>query len=546
MKRPLLSSLLLWLVQGAVAQTPTVGVLQHAPGSTDDGYVLFAPVPATTTYLLDKCGRQVHSWPSQYRPGQSVYLLPDGRLLRPGSTNNATFAAGGRGGVIELLAWNGAVQGRFTLSDATQCQHHDVRMLPNGNILALVWEARTPADALAAGRTAALVGTAVWSEKLLELQPTGPTTAAVVWEWHAWDHLVQDADPTKANYAPVAQHPELVNVNYGARATQPDWLHFNSIDYNPALDQILISCHGLNEIWVLDHSTTTSQAAGHTGGRSGHGGDLLWRWGNPAAYGHGTAADQQYFGQHNAQWLDAAPYAGQVLVFNNGQGRPAGNYSTVEIVAPPVDTAGHYAAALPYGPAAATWHYQAPTPADFYAQNISGAQRLTSGNVLVCDGPAGRFFELDSTHQRVWEYRNPITNTGPVAQGTVPTQNPVFRATFYPSTYAGFLGQTLTPGQPLELNPTPTPCALVTGTAPAPAVLPWQVWPTAATDYLDISPPTPSNAYTLTVWNATGQPVLTAGAARRLAVAALPAGSYVLAITDATGRLTRVRFGVVR
>jgi len=40
------------------------------------------------------------------------------------------------------------------------------------------------------------------------------------------------------------------------------------------------------------HSTTRAEAAGHTGRRSGKGGDLLYCWGNPRTYRAGTKADQ--------------------------------------------------------------------------------------------------------------------------------------------------------------------------------------------------------------------------------------------------------------
>jgi hypothetical protein len=65
----------------------------------------------------------------------------------------------------------------------------------------------------------------------------------------------------------------------------------NSIDYNPDLDQIALSVKGNSEAWIIDHGTTTAQAAGHTGGRRGQGGDLLYRWGNPLTYRAGTAND---------------------------------------------------------------------------------------------------------------------------------------------------------------------------------------------------------------------------------------------------------------
>jgi hypothetical protein len=77
--------------------------------------------------------------------------------------------------------------------------------------------------------------------------------------WHLTDHLVQDFDATKPSYNSIATNPQLVNINYNASATNSDWIHLNSIDYNPQLDQILLSSHNFDEIWIIDHSTTTSQ-----------------------------------------------------------------------------------------------------------------------------------------------------------------------------------------------------------------------------------------------------------------------------------------------
>jgi hypothetical protein len=77
----------------------------------------------------------------------------------------------------------------------------------------------------------------------------------------------------------------------------------NSVSYNAKLDQILISVRSFNEFWIIDHSVTTKEAAGHTGGRSGKGGDLLYRWGNPSAYRAGKTSDQKLFAQHDAHWI---------------------------------------------------------------------------------------------------------------------------------------------------------------------------------------------------------------------------------------------------
>ena len=34
----------------------------------------------TQAFLFDNCGRVINQWQSQYRPGNSVYLLPNGRV----------------------------------------------------------------------------------------------------------------------------------------------------------------------------------------------------------------------------------------------------------------------------------------------------------------------------------------------------------------------------------------------------------------------------------------------------------------------------------
>ena len=442
--------LLKLILMGNIVFAQTIGLQQHDAGSLDDGYVLFAPNTSTTTYLIDKCGKQIKTWPSTYRTGQSCYLLPDGTLLRTGNTNNTTFTAGGTGGIVQKIDWNGNVTWSYTVSDATKCQHHDVKALPNGNVLIIAWELKTNTQAIASGRNPSLVPTTVWSEQILEVQPSGLSGGTIVWEWHLWDHLVQDYDATKSNYGTIASSPKLLNINYNASATTTDWIHMNAIDYNPALDQIVMSSHNLNEIWIIDHSTTTAQAASHSGGNSGNGGDIIYRWGNPAAYNNGTTSDKKLFGQHNARWIEnGLPFENQIMIFNNGLNRTGGNYSTVEIINTPVN-GYNYTASLPYLPTTTSWNYNYGNPNNYYAQNISGAQQLSNGNVLLCNGPSGIFTEVTTTGTQVWKYTNPVNATGVLSQGTTPTMNNVFRCTYYPNTYSGFVGHTLTAGNTIE------------------------------------------------------------------------------------------------
>lgn len=451
----------------AVQAQQTIGLFQY-DAATSDGYTLLAPIPSTNTYLLDNCGRVVHEWGSGYTPGNVVRLLEDGSLLRTGRIANTSFNAGGLGGRIQLQDWNGSVTWFYQYSSANVSQHHDAIAMPNGNILFIAWEAKSRADAIAAGRDSTLLQQRLWPDHLIEIQPTAPGAGNIVWEWYVWDHLVQDIDNSKANFGVVADHPELVDVNYVKPGTtmHRDWMHTNAVAYNPTLDQIALSIHNFDEIWIIDHSTTTQEAASHAGGNSGKGGDLLYRFGNPGTYGRGGSNEHLFWGMHDVQWVPAGDqYAGQLLVFNNGLGRPAGAYSTIEIWQPPVDTLGNYSLATgqPFGPAAVSWTYQDNPATDFYSSNISGAQRLPDDHTLICEGANGRIFEVDAQGTQVWEYVNPVQAAGPLNQGDIANNNSVFRAYKYAPTYPGLAGQVLTPGDRLEGNPLPLP-ALCTGT----------------------------------------------------------------------------------
>ena len=61
------------------------------------------------------------------------------------------------------------------------------------------------------------------------------------------------------------------------------------------------------------------------------------------------------------------------------------------------------------------WEYQGDPPISFYSYHISGAQRLPNGNTLICEGAPGRFFEITSNKEIVWEYVNPIM--APIGRG---------------------------------------------------------------------------------------------------------------------------------
>jgi hypothetical protein len=407
----LLCVILFWFSSSLASSSTEQPAVQHQFLTTSpEGYLLFSPMTSTTTYQIDYNGNIIHTWPNDNFPGYSVYLLENGNIMRAARHNYKI------GGMVQEIAWNGNIVWQYIYDVDGKLSHHDIEPLPNGNVLLVAWESKTLAETLEAGRNPSLQpGGPLTPDHIVEVHPTGPTSGDIVWEWHVWDHLVQEYDPSKANYGVVADHPELIDINFASQHSIliSDWTHVNSIDYNENLDQILLSSWYFNEIWVIDHCTTTEEAAGHTGGASGKGGDLLYRWGNPQTYQMGTAADQKFFGQHDAQWIEGGcPGFGDILVFNNGLDRPQGVYSSVEELHPPITQNGTYTytAGQQYQPENSLWVYTAPVPTDFYSPLISGCQRLPDGNTLICSGENGIFFEVTPEKENIWQYTNPYPN----------------------------------------------------------------------------------------------------------------------------------------
>ena len=403
-----------------------------------EGYTLFAPMDSEMTYLIDNYGRVVHTWESQFTPNLSVYLLENGNLVRPYYEESVDVSG------VQIFTWDGDLIWNFPYNDTFYSAHHDVEPLPNGNILLVVQDIRPSTELEDAGRDPASISTArIWLEKIVEIQPTGLNTGLIVWEWEIYDHLIQDFDPSKDNYGVVNDHPELMDVNFTPNELR-EWLHANAIDYNSELDQIIINIRNISEFWVIDHSTTTLEASLHTGGNSGKGGDILYRWGNSSTYKASNNNDQKFFEQHDARWVEKGlPGEGNITVFNNGELRPEGTYSSVDEIIIPLDTDGQYP--LPesgnsFGPNGQSWTYTAPIPESMYSSNISGAHRLPNGNTLICVGARSRLIEVQSDSKIVWEY---------IYSGL----SSIFRSERYDLDYGAFEGREIIPKGYIETYP---------------------------------------------------------------------------------------------
>ena len=356
------------------------------------------------SHLIDNNQNIVNSWEHNTSPASIAYLMPDSILYVPCKVGQGGGGQGGgpNGGRFKKMDWNGNIIWDYYLPEDICNPHHDIAVLPNGNILAICSETKTQEEALSAG----LVGIfgPMTLDMIIEIQPEGDNEGVIVWKWHFWDHLIQDVSDEYANYGDISENPQLLNINCTGNGDFEgirDWNHSNCISYNSIFDQIVISSRHMNEFFIIDHSTTTLEAASHTGGNFGKGGDFLYRWGNPENYGRGNSADQILFAQHGVNWIpEGYPGSGNIILFNNNH---SNNNSSVLEIDLPIDSNGNYFINNidSFGPSSYLWIYQN----NFYSNSQSGAFRLLNGNTLITAGRTGNVIEVNSNNQIVWHLR---------------------------------------------------------------------------------------------------------------------------------------------
>ena len=413
-----------------------------------DGYTLYQS--GNSAALINNCGNLIHEWTqvsAQYHPK----LLPNGNIV-----------------YIEVFSrniiekdWNDNLINEIVIDAFDINLNYEVIVLPNGNYLCIARRSFSQSQFIdigysygwpVAGET---VGRPTQYDMVVEVERS---TGNIVWEWNIIDHAIQGRDASKGNFGVVADHPELLDMDAIGIYDWTDQESFmiNGFDYNPDLDQIALSVRKMSEVVIIDHSTTTAEAAGHTGGNSGKGGDILYRWGNPQNYGRGSSSDRFLYFQHNPNWIKDGPHKGKLVMYNNGLNRPntssSDDYSAIPIIDTGVDANGNYTLpdSAPYGPVVPDENYSKVTTGnDFYSGYTSAGKVLANGNILVTVGGSDRTFEmLPEDGTVVWSYG--LVNAGLT-----------FRVEKYALDYPAFEGRDLTPGDVLEFPPSNVNCTLV-------------------------------------------------------------------------------------
>ncbi len=368
----------------------TSNVEKYEGDLIEDGLVLAIESGQDKSYLIDKTGKKIKEWNFDTYLGNDFEIMPDGKLLGMFRTANPIFSFGGGGGIVKILNSNGTTDWEYEYASADYLAHHDVEMLPNGNVLFLVWEKISVADAQLAG-----VDTEgdIYPEALIEVDPK---TDTIVWEWHSFDHIIQDKFPAiTSTYGALNENPNLININYH-QIENGDIMHANGIDYDTEKDVIYISVNFYNEVWVIDHSTTTAEAKTGAGGNYNKGGNLLYRFGNPETYDN-SVGETLFNRNHFPNLLEGdEPGAGNLLIYVNGKNV---EQSTVyEFAMPKNFNLGVNTNNEPE----IVWSFTDP---ELFHDKISGAVRLKNGNTLICEGDYG-FWEVTPSKEVVWKYKS--------------------------------------------------------------------------------------------------------------------------------------------
>ena len=342
------------------------GLRTYQPAKCSEGYTLYCPSvpkfepsekPAGEIYLIDMTGEIVHRWPTQTALQSFCRLLPNGNLLYP--TNDRSDLASA--GIREIDPQGNVIWFYPCRAD------HDFQILANGNLLIhAITERAWPG--LAAGMTR--------HPYMLETTRAGE----LVWEWKGEEHL-EDL----RRVLPTSSWDFLMDRALGKFAF--DWAHNNTLQIIPTnrtYDQelaagvtaprfkpgnIVFSYRSVDVIGVIDRDS----------------GDIVWAWG-PGVID----------GQHKPHMLPN----GRILIYDNGTLR---GYSRVIEVDPLSETI--------------EWEYTADPKESFLSRFISGAQRLSNGNTLICEGAKGRLFEVTPAGEIVWDFVNP--HSTPAARGSV-------------------------------------------------------------------------------------------------------------------------------
>ena len=373
----------------------TENIEVYNPDLISNDYILAVENSSTTSYLLNKEGNKIYTWNFSDTSGNDIELLPDGSIIGLFKDNNPTIDFGGFGGTAKIIDNNNNTIWEYTVSNNNSIAHHDVEILPNGNVLMIIWERVLNQIAIENGVD---FENDIFVEKIIEINRASNT---IVWEWNSWNHIIQDKFENLPNYGNINNNPNKININYsvenppgGNFFASGDIMHANGLDYDENNDLIYLSVNYYDEVWVIDHSTTTNEAASSQGGNFNKGGDLVYRFGNPNTYN--SLGDKIFDKQHFPNLLENGVVGeGNILIYANGVSNQQSYIYELQM-----PTSLQLLSNSNNEPDI-VWSF---TDEDLFANKLCGAVRLSNGNTLITESDYG-LWEVTNEGEIVWKYK---------------------------------------------------------------------------------------------------------------------------------------------
>jgi len=322
------------------------GVTLRDASRMQPGLTYFTNVNDCSSHLVEEDGTEVRSW--RHSPcdvwGNSI-LLPNGDVLAvhhdPHPEGSQTEEAGARR--LLKLNWEGELQWTRKLPT-----HHDVDVMPSGNIATLTYQHRRIPEIHATDR--------VRDHYLAELNPEGE----LLEETSITDLMLASPDvvkilPVKVRDRDGSREIDLVHTNSLEFLREPELAAQNPL-YAPS--NVLICVRHQNLVMIVDWNTKK----------------VIWAWGQ-----------NEISGPHDATLLEN----GNVLLFDNGLSR---KWSRILEVNPRTDEI--------------VWEYKAKNPREFFTVTRGATQRVENGNTLITYSRKGSIFEVTPEGDTVWEYVN--------------------------------------------------------------------------------------------------------------------------------------------
>ena len=352
----------------------------YNPKKIDPNPIFIIENGGDRAYLTDKTGEKLNVWNFDSKLGNDLELIKDGSLIGLFKSDNVFFSFGGYGGIVKKFNPSGILEWQYEVNNENELAHHDFEILPNGNVLLLVWERFTEEQAINFGFSGA---GEIFLEKIIEINPNNDS---VVWEWRSVDHLIQDFDSIKPNYGKISEYPQKIDLNYN-QIENGDLMHANGLHYDQKRNLILLSVNFYSEIWAIPHQYDTEVNKTEKG-------DLAFRFGNPNAFD--SYGERIFFNNHHPNIVSLHPESlDNFLIYMNGS---KNNQSAVYEFAFPLkfetDPKDWLQPEL-------VWQF---SDVDLFSAKLSGCIRLPNGNTLICEGDYG-YWEVTKDKEVVWKYK---------------------------------------------------------------------------------------------------------------------------------------------